>query len=284
MTLEYIDARGNILPLTNSPYFQITNIDGLTSCNVEISTSTIMSMDGDIETNKRALPRNIIIDFAIEYDVDENIRQILKYIKPKQNGKIRMIKDNKTRIISGTVQSIEAPRFSSLVTLQMVFYCSTPYWEDEQITAHEISEVLNLNYYVEEPTEEDTLFYFTEEGEAMGEYDINRTKVFENDGHTDVELEIRIIALGRVKNPVLYNSKGEYIGVNIEMTTGDEIIITTHKGKKNITLNGKKILGKIKRGSTWLTLPTGEEEYTIDSEDDTEANMYFTIFYKQRYI
>ena len=38
------------------------------------------------------------------------------------------------------------------------------------------------------------------------------------------------------------------------------------------------------KNSTWLQLEVGEEEFTIDSEDGTESNMYFNVLYKTRYV
>lgn len=281
MKLEFISAKGSILPLTNNSRFKLSNVDGITSASVELSSATVASMDGDFINNKRTIPRGIVLDFAIESDVENVKRYILQYIKPKQKGTLRWTQEGREIQIEGIVEAIEMPRYSSQVIMQVTMYCSQPYWEDIDYIVQEISETIDLHYFTRY---EDDMLYFTEEGAPFGEYDVNRTKTFENTGDVEVGLTINIVALGEVENPVIYNSAGEYIGVDVALSQGDEIVITTEKGNKTITMNGTNIVSKIREGSTWLQLPTGEDEFTIDSTDGTEGNMYFTIIYKQRYV
>lgn len=281
MKLEYITSKGDVLLLTNNSRFKLSNVDGITFANVNISSSTVASMDGDFINNKRTNPRSIILDLAIEQNVETVKRYIFNYIKPKQKGILRMEQNDRQVQIEGVVESIEMPRYTEQVIMQIALYCSQPYWEDVEDTVTDISETLDLHYFTDDPND---MLYFPEEGIPFGEYDANRTKAFINDGDVEVGLTIHIVALGHVVNPTIYNSEGAYIGVNVTLESGDEIIITTTKGNKTITLNGANILSKIKEGSTWLQLPINEDEFTIDGDDETEANMYFTIIYKQRYV
>lgn len=282
MKLEYITARGEVMPLTGNGMFKLTNVDGLTSANVDLSSSTVASMDGDVVNNERTTPRGIVLDLTIEgADVEAKKRYILRYIKPKQKARLRWTQDNREIEIEGIVESIDMPRFKNAVVMQISLYCSQPYWQDIAFVIQEISEVLNLHYFTDS---EDDMLYFTAEGIPFGEYDTNRTKVFENSGDVSVGMEIRIIALGNVGNPVIYNSDGQFFGVNTTMQAGDEIVISTVKGKKTVTKNGENVLGSVMPRSTWLQLEVGENEFTIDSDDGTEGNMYFTVAYKQRYV
>lgn len=279
--LEFISPSGAIMPLTGNEKFKLTNVDGLTAASVELSSSTVASMDGDFVNNERTMPRGIVIDLTIERDVENVKRYILQYVKLKQKGVLRWTQNEREVWIEGIVETIEMPRFKQLCVMQITLYCSQPYWEDIEYLVQDISEVIDLHYFTNDA---DDMLYFTEEGAPLGEYDANRTKAFNNTGDVAIGIEIRIVALGKVVNPVIYNTAGEYIGVDMTLQANDEVVITTAKGHKNITLNGKKIVSKIRRGSTWLQLPTGEEEFTIDSDDDTTGNMYFTITYKQRYV
>lgn len=279
MRLDFVSQSGSIMPLTDNAKFKLTNIDGMTAASVELSSSTVARMDGDFINNKRTMPRSIILDLAIENDVENTKRYILKYVKPKQKGTLIWEQNGREIQIEGIVEQIEMPRFTNATTMQITLYCSQPYWEDIEAIAQEIGSLIPLHYFT---NYEDDMLYFPEEGIPFSEYDVNRTKAFDNEGDVEVGIMIRIIALGDVVNPVIYNSNGEFIGVDVSLTAGDEVVITTEKGNKTIRLNGNNILSKIKTNSTWLQLPTGEEEFTIDS-DSGEENMYFTIIYKQRY-
>lgn len=281
MKLEYITSKGDVLSLTNNSKFKLSHVDGITTANVNISSSTVASMDGDFINNKRVTPRSIILDLAIETNVEETKRYILRYIKPKQKCILRMNQNDRPVQIEGIVETIEMPRFTEQAIMQVTLYCSQPYWEDVEDTITDLSETLDLHYFTDQP---DDMLYFPEEGIPFGEYDANRTKAFTNNGDVEVGLKIHIVALGHVVNPTIYNSNGDFIGANIELDSGDEIIINTAKGNKTITLNGQNILSKIKEGSTWLQLPINDDEFTIDADNETEANMYFTIVYKQRYV
>ena len=280
--LEYITAKGDIMPLTGNPNFQLSNVDGITVASVDIASSTVASMDGDFVNNTRTVPRGIVLDLSIEgADVEKKKRYILRYIKPKQTARLRMTQDDRETIIEGVVEEITMPRFTNMVVMQVSIYCSQPYWEDVANVIQEISEVINLHYFTDYA---DDMLYFPEEGIPFGEYDTNRTKAFENLGDVPVGMDIRIIALGPVGNPKIENANGEFFGVNIDMVAGQEIAISTVKGKKTVTRNGVNIIDKVMQGSTWLQLELGENEFTINSDDGTEGNMYFTITYKQRYI
>lgn len=286
LKLEYITEKGAVLPLTNNSKFKLSNVDGITLAEVDISSTTVSGMDGDFVTEKTTQPRSIVLDISIETaDVETVKRYIMQYIKPKQTATLRMTQNDRVTQIKGIVESIEMPRFSNAVTMQVSLYCSQPYWEDVENTITEIAEVIDKHYFTDDPGDMLAFDLFTNNGYIVfGEYDAKRTKTIINDGDVSVGMYIHIIALGGVTNPVLYKSNGEYIGADVTMETNDEIIINTSKGEKSITMNGENILSKLKRGSTWIQLDTGDDDYTIDSEDGTESNMYFNIIYKRRYV
>jgi hypothetical protein len=172
--------------------------------------------------------------------------------------------------------------------MQVEMHCEQPFWEDIETVVEQISEAISLHYFTDN---EDDMLYFTEEGIAFGEYDTTRAKNFFNAGDVSVGLEIDIIALGTVTNPIIYDANNNFFGVGygndekkVVMQGGDKIVITTHRGKKNVTLNGVSIFNKIKPNSTWLQLATGDNRFAINSDDESFDNMAFSLIFKQRYI
>ena len=281
--LIFIGANGSQINLFSNEYFHLVDVDGLTGVSAALSSNTTPSMDGDKINNIRAYPRGIDMYFRIRNTaiVEDAKRFVLRTIKPKQRGTLRLTQGDRVTEISGVVESIDMPRFSDSVTMHISFYCPQPFWQDAENVLVEISRILNMHYFT---GLDDDMLYFPVDGIALGEYDLNMTRTYTNDGDADCGMIIHIIALGDVLNPVIYKADGTFIGVNESMVVGDEIIINTQRGEKSITKNGVNILSKIKGGSSFLQLDTGDNELTIDSDGGTEGNVYFMLEFKRRFI
>lgn len=280
--LLFIGANGNTIDLFSNSFVQLVNADGLTGVSSNIAASTTPSMDGDKINNVQTAPRGIVLDLYVKkpVSVEEAKRFVLRTIKPKQRGRLQMIQDDRKIEIAGIVETIDMPRFSDSVTMQVTLYCSQPYWTDIENMVVQLARVLDLHYF---PLDVGGLA-FPVDGIPFGEYDLNMTRTYTNDGDADCGMVISIVALGDVLNPTIYKSDGSFIGVNDSMEAGDEIIINTVRGEKAITKNGVNILSKIKAGSTFLQMDTGDNEFTIDSDGETEGNVYFLLSFKRRFV
>ena len=291
MQLDFISARGDILPLVNNKYFSL-RAEGLTAATTSISSNVIGGVDGDTVNNMQAQPRGIVLDLTIrpEADVEEAKREILRVVKLKQDGALLWNYKGRTITISGKVESVEMPRFTDNAIMQISFYCSQPFWEDVKYIVTQINEAVDLHYFTENYTD---MLYFPEDGIAFGEIDTIRTKKLHNAGDVATGLEITIVALDTVTNPIIYDQNGNYFGIGYEtehiarpfvMQAGDNVVITTHKGNKTVKYNGVSVLDLVKPQSKWLQLETGDNSFTINSDEDSITNMNFNIQYKQRYI
>ena len=281
-TLHYIGANGNMLDLFDNPYADLVDAEGITENASDIATSTTPSMDGDKINNIVTQPRGIVLSMQIKDDVsvEDAKRYILRSIKPKQKGRLVLHQSGRDIQIAGVVESISMPRFGQDIIMQISLYCNDPYWHDVENVLLEISRVLNMHYF---PVDVGGLA-FPAEGIPFGEYELNMTRTYTKDGDAECGMIITIIALANVVNPTIYKTDGSFIGVNDNMVVGDEIIINTNRGEKSITKNGTNILSKIKPGSSFLQLDTGDNELTIDSDGDTEGNVYFMLAFKRRFV
>lgn len=291
MKLDYVSARGDVLPLVNNKYFFLVSASGQTQAETSISSVVIGGIDGDIPNSIQAQPRAIVLMLRINpsENVEEAKREILKVVKIKQTGVLEWTQNERTVRIEGKVESIEMPRWNNAVALQISLYCSQPFWEDIDFVVQQINEAINLHYFTE--TEGDML-YFTEAGAPLGEYDAIRTKTFENSGDVDVGMTIEIVAYGIVTNPIIRDMNGNFFGVGygdgnkkVVLNSGDVVRICTVKGNKSVVLNGSvNLLDKLKPKSTWLQLLAGENQFAIDSDDESTSNMSFNLMFKRRYI
>ncbi len=282
-TLDFISARGNLLPLVNNEYFHLSGCDGLTRTNVSLSTSSVPSMDGDNVNNIQAQPRSIVIYLEARQskNVEEVKRYVTSFVKPKLPGTLRWNQNGREIEITGIVQALEMPRFSKKCVMQITLYCSEPYWADLDYLITELSNIVGMHYF---PLDIGGLA-FPVEGVPFGVYERNHIKSYTNEGDVASGMLITITAMTVATNPVLRNlATGQFIGINDKLVAGDEVIISTYKGRKTITKNGVNIFDKIMPGSTFLQLEVGGNEFMIDSDDEEIANMYFTLTYKRLYV
>lgn len=281
-TLHYIGANGSAIDLFQNEYFWIVGADGLTAVSSAISSSTTPNMDGDTVNNVQTQPRPIILYLRIKdgADVEEAKRYILRTVKPKQRGTLRMVQGDRDLEITGIADAITMPRFGAGVQMQISLYCSQPYWTDAENIALEISRIIDLHYF---PIEEGGLA-LPVAGIPFGVYDTNMTRTYTNEGDADCGMTITIIALAEVVNPTIYKADGSYIGIVDTLAAGDEVIINTNHREKTITKNGVEVISKIKPGSRFIQLDTGENELTIKADAGTESNVYFTLTFKRRFV
>lgn len=283
LTLDFISARGSILPLVNNEYFYLAGCDGMTSTNIAFATSTTPSMDGDKVNNAQAQPRSIVLYLEVRQgkNVEEFKRYVTGFVKPKLPGILRWKQNEREIEITGKVQALEMPRFTQKCIMQITLYCSEPYWADLDYLITELSNIVGMHYF---PLNVGGLA-FPAEGIPFGVYERNHIKKFMNDGDVASGMIITITALTVATNPVLRNlSSGQFIGINDTLVAGDEVVISTYKGRKTITKNGINIIDKIMPGATFLQLEVGVNELMIDSDDEELDNMYFTLTYKRLYV
>lgn len=287
---EFITKRGDRLSLFDNKYFNLVDLEGQTTANVDISSLVTGGVDGDIITNEQAQPRTITLNLHIKQgvNVEEAKREILKVVKIKQDASLLWEQNKRNITIKGIVESVDMPRWNNSVLMQVSLHCSQPFWEDIEEVIQEINAFINLHYFTNSDYD---MLYFPEEGIPFGMLDTARLKTFTNEGDVAVGIEIEIIAFSTVTNPIIYDTNGNFFGVGygngnkqVVMSAGDRIIITTHKGNKTVKLNGVSIYDKIVPFSSWLQLETGENQFRIDSDDENINNMVFNLTYKQRYI
>ena len=282
-TLDFISARGMIMPLVKNKYFNLAGCDGLTKTDVSLATSAVPSMDGDTVNNAQTQPRPIVLYLEPKggQNVEEFKRYVFSYVKPKLPGMLRWNFNGRNIEILGVVQAVEMPRFSNKCIMQISMYCSEPYWADVDYLITELSNIVDMHY----SSIDAGGMYFPEEGVPFGVYDRNNVQNFTNDGDVASGMTIMITAMSVATNPVLRNrANGKFIGINDILVAGDDVVITTYKGRKTITKNGVNIIDKIMPGSTFLQLEVGGNEFEIATDDEEMANINFTLTYKRRYV
>lgn len=281
-SLRFIGVNNGMIDLWQNELFHLVDVDGLTSVTADVASSTTPSMDGDIINMIQAQPRGIVLTLRFKQGVSVEMakRYVLAVVKPKHKGTLRMVDEGRETEIVGVVTGVTMPRFTNAVMMQITMHCSAPFWEDVNDIIVKLSRIRDMHYF---PVPEMGLA-FPVEGVAFGVYDVNMTQTYTNEGDVECGMVITIIAVADVTNPTIYRSDGAFIGINDTLVAGDEIVIDTNKGRKSIKKNGVSIFSKVRAGSDFFQLEVGNNEITIDSEDGTENNMYFTLSFKRRFV
>ena len=288
MKLIFENKNGQRLDLLNNrKYFKLIAAEGLHGVDVEVSETDSAYTDGSTVDNARVLPRGIALKFALCGDVAASLDIFHAVVKSKQRAKLIKTEENRETKIEGVVTIPPYTRLSSAVAVELQLYCDQPYWEDVGELVDVISEIMDLLYFPEAGRG------FPEEGVPFGVTSTDLEQTITNDGDTAVGITIVINAVGEVKNPRLACSTGTqngyYMKLNTTLNDGDEVIISTHKSAKAITINGGGYINGVPIlslleyvGEDWLQLETGENVFNITS-DTENAKFRFHIYFSRRW-
>ena len=235
MELIFENASGQRLDLLrNRNKFALIAAEGLHGVETDFSETESPYIDGADIDNVRALPRGIALKFQFTGDVAAGLDFFHSVVKSKQIGKLIKNERGRETKVEGRVTVPPYTRLTNPVTVEMQIYCGQPYWEDVQQLVGTISEIIDLLYFPESGRG------FPEEGVPFGVLNIEKTQKITTDGDASVGLTIVINALGTVENPRISCSSGSqnggYMKINTTLDDGDEVIISTHRRNKFITI------------------------------------------------
>ena len=288
MDLIFENQNGQRLDLLNNrKYFKLIAAEGLHGIETDFSETESPYTDGTTVDNVRALPRGIALKFALCGDVESGLNLFHSVVKSKQIGRLIKREGEREAKVLGRVTVPPYTRNSDRVEIELQLYCGQPYWEDVEELIGTIAEFMDLLYFPASGRG------FPEVGVPFGVSNLDKAQTIANDGDTAVGMTIVIVAHGTITKPRISCSTGSqngwYMQLNTTLEDGDEVVISTHRGKKSITINGNDyingdpILSLLEYvGNDWLQLETGENTFNITS-DTENAQMYFYIYYSRRW-
>lgn len=290
MRLTLINKDNQVLDLLNNrDKFILTAAEGLHGIETEFAENTTPYTDGVTIDSVKALPRGIELTFALRGNIKASIDYFTRFVKSKQYVTLREIEGDRDITIKGIATIPPYTRMLQSCKITLSVYCGQPYWEDINYFVETVSEYINLLCF---PVAGQ---YFTVGGRPFGAINTDLTKTFANESDTAVGMIINMVAMGEVVNPrISCNSgaqKGWYMLLNLTLQADDELIISTVKNDKHITINGletyggEPILNYLEwQGEDWLQLETGENTFSVTTEGGaTNSNVYFSLQYKGRY-
>lgn len=272
--------------------FLIKSVSGLGPAKASINAIEISTNDGSLFNSARLNQRNIVFEFVftdtINLESIEALRQkTYKYFPMKKNLTILIETDNRIVQTVGYVESNEPNVFSSQEGTQISIICPDPFF----YSAGEDGTIVTVFYGIEADFE----FPFSNESLnepllVLGTMQIKTENNIFYPGDAEIGITIKIHALGDVEDVTIYNSgTREIMKIDTDKLTamtgygiiaGDDIVISTLKGDKSITLIrggvNTNILNALAKDTDWFTLAKGDNIFAFGAEVGT-SNLQFFI-------
>jgi hypothetical protein len=249
--------------------FLVQEITGLGPTKANINMTELSTIDGSIFTSARANSRNIVLNLKLLENPDiETTRQLsYTYFPIKKRIKLLIETDNRLCEIYGYVESNEPVIFSKQVTSQISIICPDPYFYSAGDDGHTVTIFSGITPEFEFPFSDDTFI--------MGTLELNQEQNIYYDGESEIGIMIYMHAIGSVSDLTISNyGTGESMTIDVTkletltgdgIISGDDIIISTIKGQKSITLirNGVSIniLNCLDRDVDWFQLTRGDNVF-----------------------
>ena len=275
--------------------FIIKNITGLGPVKANVNLTELATNDGAIDNSARLEPRNIVMDLQfIENPTIEATRLLsYKYFPIKRNITFLIETDSRICETVGRVESNEPEIFSDKEGCQISILCADPYFYSAGDRGNTETVFYGTEPMFEFPFSNESL---TEPLLEFGSIE-NRTEgTVYYEGDAEVGITIRIHAVGEAEGLAIYNTgTREIMRINDEklialmgsgIQAGDEITITTMRGKKGITmLRGgvtTNILNVLDKPITWFQLSKGDNVFAYTASAGL-TNLQFRIENKTIY-
>ena len=269
--------------------FVIASIEGLGPVKSNINTTDLASNDGALYNSARLETRNIVFDIVfLEHSTIEDTRQLTyKYFPIKKPVTLVFKVDNREAMTLGYVESNEPTIFSEREGCQISIICPDPYFYSTGEGGTTVTVFSGVQPNFQFPWSNESLLIPLIE---MGIIENLKERTIYYTGDSETGVVIQIHAIGRADNITIYNTgTRETFTIDTDrlqaltgygIVAGDDIEISTLRGKKRITLlrNGiqTNILNCIDKNSSWFQLAKGDNVFTYIATYGS-SNLQFKI-------
>lgn len=267
----------------------IKKIDGLGPPSANINAKELATSDGGVFNSARANTRNIVLELGFMFNPSvEDMRQLTyKYFPIKQKLRFRIDTDNRIAEIYGYVESNEPNIFSNVETTQISIICPDPYFYSAGRDGTNATVFSGVEPAFEFPFSNESL---TAKLIEIGTIEYSTEKNIYYNGDSEVGVVITIHAIGNAGDITIYNTgTRETMKISAEkiktitgngIKNGDDIIISTVKGDKYITLlrDGEytNILNALDKDSDWFQLAKGDNIFAYSATSGS-VNLRFKV-------
>ena len=269
--------------------FVVQKIEGLGPSKANVNVTETATNDGALFNSARVTARNIVLSLKLMFNPQvEDVRQeSYKYFPIKQRVTLLVETDNRICETYGYVESNEPDIFNKSETTQISIICPDPYFYSAGPDGTDVTIFYGVDPLFEFPFSNESL---TQKLIIFGAIKNETEQTIYYSGDAEIGVVITIHAIGIAKNITIYNAGTRDVmridTDKLEQLTGsgiiagDEIIISTIKGEKSITLlrNGiyTNILNCLDKNADWFQLSKGDNIFAYTAEEGS-TNLQFRI-------
>ncbi|WP_138294479.1 MULTISPECIES: phage tail domain-containing protein [unclassified Clostridium] len=247
----------------------ITEMDGVSSVELDISESRSAGQIGASITNQSVRPRSFTIDGVLFDPVEVNRERMLDVIAPQIPATLTYTQGAESWYLN--VVPEKTPEISpgeGLQSFQFRLRAAYPYW---RTTASYAAQVAGLVPMFRFP-------FYTGGTWWISKFSDSYFNTLTNEGNVPVEFRVVFTARGALTNPELYHvDTRKRILIKKAMTAGEKIVVSTVYGEKGVTCigadgvetNGFKFLSV--DSDMTMTLVPGPNLLRIDAATNRDA-------------
>ena len=269
------NERGEVLDLSASPRY-VAMLSGTGSPSATIKRTKVGVADGTRFNSSTVDERNLLLTIYIVRDVARARMNLYRFFATKSRVKIYYQTESLDVYTEGYVETAEIDPWELNQNMQVSIICPMPFWRDVSETYTDAS---NVDALFEFP------FSIDAEGVELSAIDQTASTVIENNGTVAAGVTFELVAKTQCKNPRIYNlSTGGFIGLEMDLETGDRLLINTTAGSKSAVhvRDGVRsnCINAVMVGSTWLQMAIGYNEYSYTLEEgECRLGIYHTNMY-----
>ena len=259
---------------TGYPDYKIVKADGLTGLEYTFSTSTNPQVAGGRINNRRAEARNIDIELECSNQLRDHA---ISFFNPMFQVKLTAEWNGVKRWIYAYPKPVKVvtPNIYRKIILRIQLYCEDPMWRDMSDYGKDITFRQALLAF--------PFVMFADRG-LISSYRVPKNVVtLDNTGDTPTPFRALFQASGDAANPRIVLNDTEYIQVNVDLHNGDTLDINTDPCDIYVLLNGRSVLNRTDKLSSYFQLPPGQNIISYQAGDEFDA-LSVVVYFTPRYL
>ena len=281
INLKFINSNNNTLEINDNSVFKLLKIEGIDTTEFNVNASDNATYDGGVILSKRITKRPISI--SADYngrDLVGKRQELIKFFNLKDEGMLIVEFGEIKRAIKYHIEKLNLPLENVYqgITFNIDLICLEPFFKNINESRVDLSNWIGKFHFP---------LILKNDGIILGLKEPNLMANIINDGDVETGLKIVITANSECNSPKIVNAvTGEFMEINVDLLSGDRIIIDTNQGTKSIKRerNGitTSVLAFLNIESTFLKIRVGDNMLTYTAKENPDAlsiNFYYNPCY-----